>query len=181
MQYSMADSSLTGVVFVISVDTGEVLDYHVLSKGCPRCTLKRSLCQTDKEFEAWQVAHLTSNEREINFHGSSPAMAAEGARVVWSRSVELHKIRYKWMVSDRDSKAFNTVQNFYGDDCKVEKLDCVGHTQKRMGKHLLNLEARTKGKLADGKPIGGEGQMTESHIKRLQKYYGLAIRQKYAV
>jgi len=26
-------TSLTGIVFVVSVDTGEVLDYHVLSKA----------------------------------------------------------------------------------------------------------------------------------------------------
>ena len=87
-------TSLTRVVFVISVDTGEVLDYYVLSKECRRCTLKRSQYQTDEEFEAWQVEHLASNECDINFHGSSPAMEAEGASVVWSRSVELHKIQY---------------------------------------------------------------------------------------
>lgn len=80
------------------------------------------------------------------------------------------------MVSDGDSKAFNNVENVY-DDCKIVKLDCVGHVQKRMGKHLMNLEARTKGKLADGKPIGGHGQLAEGKIKQLQKYYGLAIRQ----
>ena len=48
------------------------------------------------------------------------------------------------MVPDGDSKAFNTVKNVY-DECKVIKLDRVGHVQKRMGKHLLNLKARTKG------------------------------------
>ena len=80
------------------------------------------------------------------------------------------------MVSDGDSKAFNAVENAYGE-CKVIKLDCAGHVQKRMGKHLLNLKARTKGKLQDGKPIGGHGRLTESKIKQLQKYYGLAIRQ----
>ena len=57
------------------------------------------------------------------------------------------------------------------------KLDCVGHVQKRMGKHLMNLKAQTKGKLEDGKPIGGKGRLTEGKIKQLQKYYGLAIRQ----
>ena len=35
-------TSLTGVVFVISLDTGEVLDYHVLSKTCQKCALKKS-------------------------------------------------------------------------------------------------------------------------------------------
>ena len=53
----------------------------------------------------------------------------------------------------------------------------MGHVQKRMGKHLLNLKASTKGKLEDGKPIGGHGRLTEVKIKQLQKYYGLAIRQ----
>ena len=41
-------------------------------------------------------------------------------------------------------------------------------------KHLLNLEARTKEKLADGRPIGGIGRLSDAKIK---KYYGLAIRQ----
>lgn len=78
------------------------------------------------------------------------------------------------MVFDGGSKAFNTKENIYSD-CKVVKLDCVGHLQKRMGKHLMNLKARTKGKPADGKPIGGQGRLTEDKIKHLQKYYGLAI------
>ena len=53
----------------------------------------------------------------------------------------------------------------------------MGHVQKRMGKHLLNLKSRTKGKLADGQPIDGRGRLTEGKIKQLQKYYGIAIRQ----
>jgi len=76
-------------------------------------------------------------------------------RELWKRSVELHNIRYKWMVSDGDSKVLHTLENVYSDS-KVMKLDCVSHIQKRMGKHLTNLRARTKGKLADGKPIGGQ-------------------------
>ncbi|CAB4023071.1 Hypothetical predicted protein [Paramuricea clavata] len=103
-------------------------------------------------------------------------MEAEGAKVLWSRSIELHKLRYRWMVSDGDIKAHSAVENTY-TDCKVEKLDCVGHVQKRMGKHLLNLKATTKGKLADGKSIGGKGRLSEAKIKKIQKYYRLAIRQ----
>ena len=86
-------------------------------------------------------------------------MEAEGAVVLWGRSIEHHNLRYKWMVSDGDSKAFNSVEHVYGE-IKVKKLDCVGHVQKRMGKHLLNLKARTKGKLAHSQPIGGRGRLT---------------------
>ena len=116
------------------------------------------------------------HECDINFAGSSPAMECEGAVVLWERSVERHNLRYRWMVSDGDSKAFNSVENVYGE-IKVKKLDCVGHVQKRMDKHLLNLKARTKGKLADGKPIGGIGRLSDTRIKKFQKDYGLAIRQ----
>lgn len=116
------------------------------------------------------------NMCDINFAGSSPAMESEGAVVLWNRSVERHNLRYKWMVSDGDSKAFNSVENIYGE-IKVEKLDCVGHVQKRMGKHLLNLKSRIKGKLADGRPIGGAGRLSDPKIKKLQKDYGHAIRQ----
>ena len=41
----------------------------------------------------------------------------------------------------------------------------------------MNLKATTKGKLADGKTIGGKGRLSEAKIKKIQKYYGLAIRQ----
>ena len=170
-------TSLTGVVFAISVDTGEVLDYHVTSKSCRKCSLKKSQCEGDVEqFEEWRREHLASGDCDINFEGSSPAMEAEGASVLWNRSINLHNMRYKWMVSDGDSKAFSTARNVY-DDCEVIKLDCVGHVQKRMGKHLMNLKARTKGKLEDGKPVGERGRLTEGKIQQLQRYYGLAIRQ----
>jgi hypothetical protein len=164
-------TSLTGVVFVISVDTGEVLDYHVLSKACQKCSIKRSKT-TDEEFEEWFLQH----ECDINFVGSSPAMESEGAVTLWERSIETHNLRYRWMVSDGDSKAFNSVEDIYGE-VKVEKLDCVGHVQKRIGKHLTNLKSTTKGKLSDGHTIGGRGWLTEAKIQQLQKYYGLAIRQ----
>lgn len=138
--------------------------------------LQKTQCEGDEAFEEWRGEHVASKDCDINFTGSSPAVEAEGAAVLWNRSIDLHNIRYKWMVSDGDSKAFNTVENVYSD-IKVIKLDFVGHVQKRMGKHLMNLKARTKGKLEDGKPIGGHGRLTEGKIEQLQKYYGLAIRQ----
>ena len=78
------------------------------------------------------------------------------------------------MVSDCDSKSFSAVEDTY-DGVKVEKIDCVGHIQKIMGKHLLKSKSSTKGKLKDGKTIGGRGRLTEAKIKQLQRYYDLAI------
>ena len=59
-------TSLTGVVFVISVDTGEVLDYHVLSKAFQKCALKKAKGVNEEEFEEWLLEH----ECDINFAGS---------------------------------------------------------------------------------------------------------------
>lgn len=55
-------TSLTGVVFVLSVDTGEVLYYHVLSKSCQKCALKKGRCNSDDEFEEWQMEHIASGD-----------------------------------------------------------------------------------------------------------------------
>lgn len=82
-------------------------------------------------------------------------MEAGRAVVLWNRPIEHHNIRYRWMISDGDSKAFSSVENEY-EGCTVEKQDCVGHVQNRMGKNLLNLKGHTKENLCDGKTIGGK-------------------------
>ena len=124
-------------------------------------------------------AHKESGKCKCNFEGSSGAMEVEGALKMWNRSIQKHNLRYSFMVSDGDSKAFKAVSESqcYGENFTIEKMDCVGHVQKRMGKRLSNLKSITKGKLQDGKTIGGKGRLTDVTIKRIQRYYGLAIRQ----
>ena len=68
---------------MFSIDTGEVLDCHVLSKSCQKCALKRSNCYDDDQFEQWRIEHEALNNCDINFEGSSPVMEAEGAKIVW--------------------------------------------------------------------------------------------------
>ena len=72
-----------------------------MSKMCPI----KGKC-TDEDFEECLLEH----ECDINFTGSSPAMEAEGAVDLWSRSIKRYNHRYKWMVSN-DSKAFNSVEH----------------------------------------------------------------------
>ena len=56
----------------------------------------------------------------------------------------------------------------------MEKKDCIGHIQKRMGAALRELVSRHRGeKLSDGKTIGGTGRLTANS---LQNYYGDVIR-----
>ena len=88
-------TSLFGLVYVISVDTGEVLDYEVLSKFCKVYSNLKVKRKTDpEEFAAEMANHLDSGLCDINYEGSSNAMEMEGAITLWHRSLEKHKIRY---------------------------------------------------------------------------------------
>jgi len=72
-------SSLTGVVFVLSVNTGEVLDYHVLSKSCQRVAVLRMMNLTSGKWSTlhqvnvtltFMVVHLPWRQRELKFYGT---------------------------------------------------------------------------------------------------------------
>ena len=139
-------TALYGVFVVMSWDTGRVLDTHILSKHCIRCTHKRKLLglsdgvENSEEFNAWFEWH--KDECTLNHSGSSSAMEVGGALVLWKRSIEHLNLRYVNMVSDGDSKAISSVQKAkpYGDDCPVMKYECVGHVQKRVGAAMIKLK-----------------------------------------
>ena len=176
-----------GVGFVISTDTGKVLDYAVISKACNACKINQKRL-SQEELELWRRDHDCVG----GYEGSSPSMETECARTLWNKSRD-HGLEYRFMVSDGDSKAYNSVWDVYGvcGDCnkyeqmeksspeyikwknspeykkwendhlsgeagchRVVKLDCVGHVQKRIGKALRDVQQQ-KGKLSDGKPVGG--------------------------
>ncbi|GFY16175.1 uncharacterized protein TNCV_2348201 [Trichonephila clavipes] len=79
---------------------------------------------------------------------------------------------------DGDTKTFNALSENkpYGDNHLIQKIECVGHVQKRMGTRLRKLKlVYSKKKLSDGKTIGGKGRLTDSLIDTLAHYYGNAI------
>ncbi|GFV44870.1 hypothetical protein TNCV_1340781 [Trichonephila clavipes] len=64
----------------------------------------------------------------------------------------------------------------YGDTC-IEKLECVVYVEKRMGTRLPGLKLKMKGKkLSDKKTLDDHGRLADAEIDKLQRYYGLAIR-----
>ncbi|XP_018497093.1 uncharacterized protein LOC108864993 [Galendromus occidentalis] len=157
-------TSLNGLVTATSFDTGKVLDVSVLSKYC-RCPGKKSNVHGEKCF--------------ANFQGVSGAMEVEGAKEIFRRSVEIHGIRYVKYLGDGDSKAYRAVSpdEPYGSELKIEKLECVGLIQKRMGTRLRKLKAAFRGKkLEDGKPMSGKNRLTDAVIDEIHCFYGNAIR-----
>lgn len=151
-----------GVVAATSYDTGKILDVEILTNYCRGCKLNQEDHKCVK-----------------NYEGSSGGMEAAGAMEIFQRSVSERGVRYINYLGDGDSKAYKTVceSKPYGEDVQIEKLECVGHVQKRLGSRLRKLKKEMKGKrLEDGKVIGGAGRLTDSEIDKLQTYYGLAIR-----
>ena len=159
-------TSLHGVVAIISLTTGQVIDYECLSKSCQGCKSWKSRKGTD-EYEEWVQKH--ADVCKINFEGSSGAMESEGALRMFRRSSSQYKLRYTNIISDGDSKTHTAiVQEDVYDGREVQKLECVGHVQKRMGTALRKVKKEKK--------LGGKGKLTDALIDSMQTYYGMAIR-----
>ena len=104
-------------------------------------------------------------------------MEAAGLVDCFMSSVETRKLRYTHYIGDGDSKAYLDIVNYPYPGTVVEKLECVGHIQKWVGKHLPKLRITVKTPLADGKTLRGRGRLTNKIINKLQNCYGLALRQ----
>lgn len=156
--------SLNGILSVTSVDNGKVMDIQVMSKFC-QCPNRNSLQHTDS--------------CSANYLGSSGGMEVEGALQIFKRSVPLYNAKYTEYLGDGDTNAYKSVSDAqpYGPDITIDKIECVGHVQKRMGTRLRNLKTKMKKvKLSDDRPLSGKGRLTNLAIQKIQTFYGLAIR-----
>ena len=171
-------SSKSGIVFVVSVRTGEVLDFEVLSLVCHQCRAHENLDPLSDEYKQWKGKH--QYVCPINHKGSSGEMETKGAIRVFLRSIEQRSLKYTTMVGDGDTGCFGSVcdalKREFGDAYEIEKEECVGHIQKRLGKNLRDFKTHYRGeKLDDGKGLGGIGRLTDKVIDKMQNHYGSAI------
>ena len=168
--------SKIGVVFVISIRTGEVIDYIVKSLFCHTCSKKD---KSASEYGQWYEKHKATCQ--INHSGSSDSMEKAGATEIFLRSIDSRGLKYCTFVGDGDTGTYGIVRDkckqVYGDEYPVTKEECVGHIQKRMGSALREYKRKKQGiKLADGKSVGGKGRLTDVLVDKMQNYFGEAIR-----
>ena len=111
---------------------------------------------TPHRYERWRQEHIASGECTVNFEGTSALMEVKAAEVLWSRSVQRHKMRYTTMVSDGDSKAHTKVLEIqpYGPNEFIDKEDCISHVRKKLGAALCNLVSDCSKR---GVTLGGGG------------------------
>ena len=134
------------------------MDLEPLSRYCRQCCIMtKSLQDNEQGLVAWKTSH--QEVCKLNFSGTAPAMEPEGAKRIFERSIQKRAVRYMKFYGDGESKAFNDVQ-------RVEKQECIGHYQKRVGSRLRKLKKREKGLKELSEPI----------IDKLQNYFGIALR-----
>ena len=112
-------------------------------------------------------------------------MEAAGATKISQRPVEKHGVRYISYYGDGDRKSYEEVKNVY-PGITVEKYECIGDHQKRVGNRLRKFRAKTKGlhgknkkiseKESTGKVVKVKSRLTDSIIDKLQNYFGIALR-----
>ena len=69
----------------------------------------------------------------------------EGDVRIFSRSVEKYGLAYVKYIGDGDSSAFQTVMEsnqYHGKS--INKLECIGHIQKRIRAALISVSMRLK-------------------------------------
>ena len=101
-----------------------------------------------------------------NFDGPSTGMETKPAEIIWSQSTKKHKMRCTSIISNGDNKTWGALNQMkvYGDDAKINKLECVNHIHKQMGTGLRNLVKKSHVK-------GGSGGLTGNMINKLSGYY----------
>ena len=107
-------------------------------------------------------------------------MESAGAIKIFQWSINNHKLKCNNYIGDGDYSPFNKVVQSkpYRETFIINKLEYVGHIQKRLGYCLRTLWQTYKGKeLSDGKGIPGKGRLTDRTINLLQNFFGMAIRQ----
>ena len=122
--------SHNGVVTAISLATKKCLDVEILSDKCQACQ-KWQNRKGDPKYEEWNANHRC----KINHTGSANSMEMVGAKRIFERSYVTRGLRYTKMLGDGDSSTYNSIVESkpYGDDHIPNKLECIGHVQKRVG------------------------------------------------
>ncbi|GFO41151.1 hypothetical protein PoB_006765600 [Plakobranchus ocellatus] len=169
-------SSSIGVTSLIGLVTGKVLDTVTLSRKCKSCDYWEKQDKNSANYVAWKTSHECSK----NHHASAGSMEGDSTVIVFNRSVNNYSLGYMRYIGDGDTNSLRKVHDSqpYGpeEENQIEKIECVGHVQKRMGTRLRKFKDSYKSKkLKDDKTIGEKGRLTDEKIDRITTYYVAAL------
>ena len=92
-----------------------------MSRFCKGCRSQENLKETNPDAYAdWRNTHICT----ITYDGHAGGMETEGAKQVFNRSIDKHKLRYTHFLGDGDSKSFLSVKDVY-PDVEVKKWNVL--------------------------------------------------------
>nr|XP_046476553.1 uncharacterized protein LOC124216275 [Neodiprion pinetum] len=112
--------SLYGVASLIGYHSGKVLDVAVKSAYCNECESMKTKANT-AEYEEWNRRH----QCDVNHEGSADKMEVDAVREMFSRSQELHDVKYLNYVADGDCKIFKDIAESNPYDESVKKKERI--------------------------------------------------------
>ena len=117
------------ISFAVENKTGTVVDYAVIE----RCN--NEACKEQKQ---WTLNQCPDN----NFHGASKSLEVSAAVKIYQQSLaQEYPFRYTVYVGDGDSNVIKAIlkHNFYGDEFKIEKEECILHYRKSCRTNLYTV------------------------------------------
>lgn len=113
-------TSLNGIMSAASFDKREVLNIEIFRIFCDTCTKNlptQHLCKKD-------------------YDGYSGGMEVAGVLNTFESVCAVRCPLYR-LSGDRDSKVYKKMVEHHGPTVKINKMECIGHVQKRMRSQLL--------------------------------------------
>nr|XP_053646534.1 uncharacterized protein LOC128698353 [Cherax quadricarinatus] len=179
--------SKMGLFVVTEADTGLILDYHILTKYCNRCSSLYTLYNGKKITAAFFLLQRAKHEPfcKVNEQVNSGVMEAKTGQLIWGRSMT-YKMRYVNIINEVDMAIYSGLINMNNgrgpyNDLQVNKIDWVNHYSKRLKSRLTKLiednhiireinNEKTKLFLMKGK-----GRLSDAIVNKLSCYFGQII------
>ena len=152
-----------GILTVIGLKIGKVIDTGARSKLCKCCEYWEKQDQASERYQRWRACHR--EKCTLSHESLSGSKEGEIAKKVFSCSVELYNLRYTSFIGDGDTNSFKKV-------FLIQSLTVMSPCRN------WNVSSRAEAdgeETADGKSIGGRGRLTDMEINKIQAYYGNAI------
>jgi len=164
-------ASLNGFVSCIERNKDKIIDVEIKTKKCKSCSFWENK-KDSPNYQNWKETHVC----QINHHGSASSMETNGTVDMFKRSIEKRNLRYTTFIGDGDSSSYPTVVELDPyNGTGIEKGECIGHVQKRVGTNLRKIRKELPKERK--RKIFGRGKLTDAAINYIQNCYGLAIRQ----
>ncbi|KAF5292500.1 hypothetical protein FQR65_LT01644 [Abscondita terminalis] len=133
--YKTNYNSLSGVACIIGARTKKVLYVGIKNKYCALCEKYKTNLNATPNHKCYK-----------NWSGTSTSMEAAIILDGFKCSIDMHNIRYKYLIGDGDSSVYRKIREGkpYGPSYFVQKIECRNHILRNFCNRVKDLTNRPK-------------------------------------